>query len=441
MDSKEILEKIKKEEIKFVQFWFSDIHGNLKRVTTPAAQVEPALKEGVWFDGSSIEGFVRVYESDMRLVPDIQTFRIIPWSPSERKTARVFCDVIRADGRPFEGSPRYILKKIMKKAQNLGYIYNVAPEVEFFVLKEENLPHDQAGYFDATGDLGEGFRQQVMLYLKEMEIIPEAGHHEVAPGQHEIDIRYGNALAVADDTITLKHIIQRTAYHQGLKATFIPKLFIKENGSGMHVHQSLFDFHGKNVFFNPEDQYNLSQIAYYFMAGQIAHARALTAVVAPTVTSYKRLKPGYEAPVNICWGQINRAALIRVPQFMGREKSARCEFRVPDPLANPYLAFAVMLAAGLDGIEKKLSLPKPVEENVYRFTEEKLKELGIDVLPTSLNEALRELEKDEILKETLGAHAFQKFLEAKEKEWHSYSQSIQEDPEGKVTKWELERYF
>ena len=435
MDKKKILRLVKTEKIKFLQFWFSDIHGNLKRVTQPIDLLNTALEDGVWFDGSSIEGFVRRRESDTRLISNPETFQIIPWSPKERKTARVFCDVIRADGQFFEGDPRYILKQAMGKARKLGFIYNTGSEVEFYLLTNEGLLIDQAGYFDATGDLGEGFRQQVLLYLKEMGIAGETGHHEVGPSQHEINIRYADVLTTADNIITLKHVIQRNAQHQNLKSTFIPKLYIDQAGSGMHIHQSLFDLRKRNIFHDPTRPLFLSETACHFIAGQLYHARALAAIVAPTVNSYKRLVSGYEAPVHICWGGIDRDALIRIPQITpGREKSTRCEFRCPDPSCNPYLACAVMLAAGLDGIEKKIELKGFTAEY---FDDEKFNLLP--QLPRSLNEALDELERDQILLEVLGLYTSVKFLEAKRKEWTAYCQKeSEEDRQNKITNWELE---
>jgi len=456
MDKRELLEKARKDGVFFVQLWFSDLHGKLKRITIVADELEAALYDGVWFDGSSIEGFTRIQESDARLLPDPSTYALIPWAQVQddqtgevKKGARIFCDVLKPDGQPFEGDPRYILKRVLAKAREMGFVYNVGPEVEFFLfqpVREGFLPLDQAGYFDATGDLAHGFRDRVMLRLSKMGIPVQMAHHEVAPGQYEIGIRYSNALTMADRVLTLKHVIERTARDiYKLRAVFMPKPIAGINGSGMHTHQSLFDLNGRNLFYDPDDPYQLSQLARNFLAGQIAHIKAMAAIVAPTVNSYKRLVPGYEAPTYICWGRKNRAALIRIPAYTpGREQSTRCELRVSDPSCNPYLAFAVMLAAGLDGIKRKLEIPAPIEEDVFHFTEEDLARYGVEQIPGSLGEALTYLEQDTVLLETLGGHTARKFLEAKKTEWAKYQEFCKGDVQSKkmtITDWEIRKYL
>lgn len=438
---KEILEKVKKDDVKFVQLQFTDIHGMVKNVTITTELLAESLKKGTWFDGSSIEGFTRICESDMFLKPDLGTYAVMPWENSGNVTARFICDVYTPDGKPFEGDPRYILKKVMKEAEDLGYKYYVGPELEFFLFKIDEDgkattdTHDSAGYFDyAPRDLASDIRKEITLALESMGMEVEASHHEVAPGQHEIDFKYGDALTQADRCITFKHAVKSIAYKNGKWATFMPKPVFGENGSGMHVHQSLFDADGENVFYDKDDNYKLSKTAKSFLAGQMKHVKSFCAITAPTVNSYKRLVPGYEAPVYICWASTNRSALIRIPRISpGREKAARAELRCPDPSSNPYLAFAVMLKAGLDGIKNKLMPPEPVEEDVYEFDEAKLDEKHIDTLPGSLGEAITELKKDPIVLDALGPHTSKLYINAKTAEWDEYR--IQ------VTKWEKERYF
>lgn len=441
MDKQEILKKVKEDKVQFINLQFTDIVGGIKSVAIPVNRLEEALEEGVWFDGSSIEGFVRIHESDMILKPDPNTYALLPWQPEEKAIARFICDVYRPDGNPFEGDPRYILKKQLERAAQLGFIYNTGPEVEFFLLKKEDekitaVPHDVGGYFDYSAkDLASDLRLEIAVALEKLGLTVEMSHHEVAFGQHEIDIQYSDALKTADNVITLKHTIKEMAKIYDLYATFMPKPIFGINGSGMHTHQSLFDIKtSKNVFYDSSDPYRLSKLAYHFIAGQLAYAREICAVVAPTVNSYKRLVVGYEAPVYICWARINRSALIRVPAYSpGREQSTRVELRCPDPSCNPYLAFAVMLSAGLEGIIKKLEPPDPVEEDVYEFDNAKLQKLYIKTLPGSLGEAISELEKSELVRNTLGEHTFSRFLEAKKKEWDTYR--IQ------VTDWELKNYL
>lgn len=438
----EIIARADSDRVKFIHLQFTDLNGLLKGVTIPRSKLETAIEDGVWFDGSSIEGFARIYESDMYLKPDIDTYSIIPWTreiQSEEIVARFICDVYMPDGKPFQGDPRYILKKQLDRAEKMGFVFNVGPELEFFLFKKENhklipLPHDNAGYFDQTTDLAMDIRQKMTLALNEFGIDVEALHHEVAVGQHEIDFRYSDALRIADQTITMKFTLKWIAAHQNLHATFMPKPIYGINGSGMHVHQSIFDFEGRNLFYDPKDNYHLSNLAKYFIQGQLSHIKAMNAILNPTVNSYKRLVVGYEAPVYIAWGQKNRSALIRIPRYTrGREKSVRAEIRCPDPSSNPYLAFAVMLAAGLDGIEKKKLPPPPVEENIYDYSLEEANKKNIDILPRDLIGAINFLEKDETIRKALGDVAFEKFKNLKLKEWEEYS--VQVSP------WEIDQYL
>lgn len=442
MDEKSILERVKKDGVEFVQLHFTDIFGMVKSVTIPVTKLEESLERGTWFDGSSIEGFTRIAESDMFLKPDPSTYALIPWE-TEHITARFICDVFTPNGKPFEGDPRYILKRMCGEAAQIGLKYNVGPELEFFLFQRNDnssplkpVPQDIGGYFDfAPRDLASEVRRDVVCALEKFGLEVEMSHHEVAPGQHEIDFKYDEALKTADNAITLKFVIKSIAYSHNLHATFMPKPIFGINGSGMHVHQSLFDLKKKkNAFYAADDKYKLSETAKQFIAGQLQHAKAMSAVVAPTVNSYKRLVPGYEAPVYICWAQINRSALIRIPRYSpGREESTRAELRCPDPSANPYLAFAVMLKAGLDGIKNKMKIPEPIEEDVYEFDDSKLSELNIATLPSSLYDALLELKKDAVVFDTLGPHSKEIYYNAKMKEWDAYR--IQ------VSEWELEQYL
>ncbi len=435
-----ILRRAVKDGVKFINLQFTDIIGNVKSVTIPINHLKNALDKGVWFDGSSVEGFARIHESDMFLKPDLTTYAVIPWHDGEERTARFICDVHMPDGKPFEGDPRFVLKRVMEEAKKMGLVYNTGPELEFFLFKKDNghikpLPHDSGGYFDLNMDLAFEVRKDMVLALEKMGIDAEASHHEVAHAQHEIDFKYGDAVRTADNAITFKLTLKAIAQKHDLHATFMPKPIFGINGSGMHVHQSLFDIKtGKNMFYDPKDRYKLSQMAYHFIAGQMEHVRGMSAILAPLVNSYKRLVPGYEAPVYICWAQINRSALMRIPMYSkGREQSVRCELRCPDPSCNPYLAFAVMLKAGLDGIKRKLVPPKPVEENVYDFDDSKLEGMNISVLPHSLYEAIKELKKDRLVQEALGEKLFERYVEAKIKEWDEFRTT--------VTEWEVERYL
>jgi glutamine synthetase len=439
--NKTILERAQKNNVAFVQLQFTDLNGILKGVTIPITKLHDVLEDGMWFDGSSIEGFTRIYESDMYLKLDVQTFAVIPWTNKNAQgvVARFMCDVFMPDGTPFEGDPRYILKKQLERATRLGFVYNVGPELEFFLFRKENgkllpLPHDTASYFDQTTDLAQEIRQEMTMMLHGFGIDVEALHHEVAVGQHEIDFRYGDALKIADQATTLKYALKYVASHNNLHATFMPKPIAGINGSGMHVHQSLFSLDGKNLFFDKKDDYHLSSMAKSFIQGQLLHIKAMNAILNPTINSYKRLVVGYEAPVYIAWGQRNRSALIRIPRYTpGREKAVRAELRCPDPTANPYLAFAVMLAAGLDGIEKKMIPPSPVEENIYEFTNEEADKRNIGVLSRDLLEALDHLERDTVIRETLGEFTYHRFRNLKLHEWDEYRMN--------VTPWEIEQYL
>ncbi len=430
----EIVKRAKEEKIKFIDLWFTDIFGVTKNITIPVDFLKKALEEGIWFDGSSIEGFGRICESDMYLKPDPSTYAVLPWGDPELKTARLICDVYSSKHEPFEGDPRYILRRATEDAAKMGFTYKVGPELEFFLFKRnggrpEPTVSDRVGYFDLEGDLALSIRKEMLDTLSLMGIPAEASHHEVSVGQHEIDLLYSDALTVADRIVTTKVVVKKIAEKHGLYATFLPKPVFGINGSGMHVHQSLFRGN-KNAFADPKDPYGLSKVAYNFLAGQLAHIKEFTAIVAPLVNSYKRLVPGYEAPVYICWGQMNRSALIRVPKISeGRLESTRLELRNPDPSANPYLAFAVMLKAGLAGIEKNLQPPDPLEEDAYHMIDQ----AQFDTLPGSLFEALEEMKKSELVRETLGEFLFQKYYSIKMKEWDEFR--IQ------VTDWELRKYL
>jgi len=436
MDKEEIIKKVEREKIEFIDLMFSDLSGSLKSVTISPRELRDCLDNGKWFDGSSIEGFTRIHESDMMLILDLPTYILLPWLRNERKVSRIICDVYNPDNTPFLGDPRYALKRVQDKAKEKGYFYNVGPEIEFFLFKskENRTYHDTAGYFDfSPRDMATDIRAVIASTLEKLGINVEMTHHEVAPSQHEIDIEYGEAITTADKVMILKQTIKTVANSQGLYATFMPKPIFGINGSGMHTHQSLFDKDGENVFYDKKDEYKLSSLAYYFMGGQLKHIREMAAVLCPTVNSYKRLVRGYEAPVYICWGQRNRSALIRVPRYSkGREKSTRLELRCPDPSCNPYLAFAVMLAAGLKGIEEKIEPPNPVEEDVYGFDDRKLAKFYIKTLPEDLGEAIEEFKRSKLMKETLGEHVFGKYIETKTAEWNEFKKS--------TTDWELEKY-
>jgi glutamine synthetase len=434
--------------LRFISLQFSDIVGSVKSVQVPMHQLEEAVEHGKWFDGSSIEGFTRIAESDMFLKPDLATFSPIPWEPGTNGdgsklatgSARVICDVYTPNGDPFPGDPRGVLKRQLERAKALGFTFNTGPELEFFLLRRENgsvepLPHDAAGYFDLSEDLGTEVRKEMMNGLEDFGIKVETAHHEVATGQHEIDFQYADALRTADNAVTFKTTLKAVAAAHGLYATFMPKPFFGINGSGMHTHMSLWDEKkGRNAFADPKDPYGLSELARSYIAGILEHARGMIAVLAPLVNSYKRLVPGFEAPVYIGWARINRSALIRIPQISaGQVNSTRIELRCPDPSSNPYLAFAAMLAAGLDGVERKLSPPEPVEENLYHFDSAKLSSRGIRQLPGTLREAVDELSADAVIGDALGEHILERFVEAKNEEWDEYRMQ--------VSAWEVDRYL
>jgi len=443
MDGKDILSKVKEDEVKFISFQFTDVNGVVKSVDGPVSRLAEALEDGIWFDGSSVEGFARIQESDMRLVIDPDTYAILPWTPQELKRARVFCDIYHPNGAPFEGDPRGMLKRQLEKLKKTRkWIFNVGPEPEFFLFKRNSntsvhpVPHDVGGYFDfSPNDEAVQVRTELMLALNEMGLDIEVGHHEVALGQHEIDFRFADALKTADNVLTLKYAVKAIAAQHGLVASFMPKPVFGINGSGMHCHQSIFSLDGQNLFYDEADPIKLSELAYRFVSGQLAHARALSAVLAPTVNSYKRLVPGYEAPVYIGWAQINRSALIRIPRYSpGKKNTVRIELRCPDPSSNPYLAFNVMLAAALDGIDKGFEYPEPFNDiNVYELSAQERDALGVQMMPGSLIEAMRELEQDKVIIDAMGAELYQAFLAARKAEWDDYRIH--------VTDWELERYL
>lgn len=426
--------------VRFINLQFTDIAGIVKQITIPVDHWGVAVDHGIWFDGSSIEGFARIAESDMYLVPDLDTFAVIPWRRDDLPSARVICDVYTPSGEPFAGDPRYVLKRAMARAEEMGYIYNTGPELEFFLFKPgpsgELLPlttHDDAGYFDVSTDLAHTVRRQMVESLQQFDINVEAAHHEVAPGQHEIDFKYDNALRTADNAVTLRTTLKAIAQLNGLYCTFMPKPVAGINGSGMHTHQSLMRTDtGRNAFVDGDSPYGLSEVALQFVAGQLEHARAFSAVIAPLVNSYKRLVPGYEAPVYVSWARMNRSALIRIPRVRSEQpQSTRVELRCPDPSANPYLAFAAMLYAGLDGISRGLTPPPPAEEDLYHVGESRRQQLK--TMPGSLGEAVETLKADPLMREALGEHIFERYVEAKTLEWDEYRIS--------VSAWELDRYL
>jgi glutamine synthetase len=431
-----VFKEVRDNNVKFIKLWFTDILGTLKSFTIPVEELGLAFTEGVGFDGSSIEGFTRIDESDMVAVPDPSTFAILPWRPKENAVARMIADIRNPDRTPFEGDPRWVLKKVLKRAHEMGFEFFVGPELEYFYFKTPHAPEvlDKAGYFDAIPrDEALDLRRDTILALNAMGIPVEYAHHEVAESQHEIDLRYQDGLKMADTVITYKFVVKEIAYKHGVYATFMPKPLNGQNGSGMHTHMSLFKGQ-KNAFFDPNDRYYLSDIAKGFIAGLLRHAPEITLITSPTVNSYKRLIPGYEAPVYITWALRNRSDLIRVPMYKpGKEKSTRIEFRSPDPSCNPYLAFAVMLAAGLEGIRNGYKLPPPVEENVYLLSEDERLRRGIGSLPGSLIEAVQLTERSELVRNALGEHVFERFIKNKKIEWDEFRKH--------VTRYEIERYL
>lgn len=433
----DIIQLVEDEDVEFIRLQFTDIFGNLKNMAITASQLEKALNNECMFDGSSIEGFARIEESDMYLYPDFSTWEIFPWRPQQGKVARLICDVYRPNGQPFEGDPRYILKRALQEAEMLGYTFEVGPECEFFLFNtDENampttITHEQAGYFDlGPMDFGENARRDMVLTLEDMGFEIEASHHEVAPAQHEIDFRYDEALVTADNIMTFKLAVKTIARRHGLHATFMPKPRFGVNGSGMHINMSL-SRDGRNIFADEEDPLGLSQEAYYFIGGIMKHMKGMTAITNPLVNSYKRLVPGYEAPVYIAWSATNRSPLIRIPASRGN--ATRIELRCPDPSANPYLALAVCLRAGLDGIVNHIMPPDSVDCNIFQMTEEEKRAGGIEEIPGTLIEAVYSMEADALIREVLGDHVYHKYIKGKKEEWRQYRMQ--------VTDWEINAYL
>ena len=435
----DIMRMVEEEDVEFIRLQFTDIFGMLKPVAITASQLEKALDNRCMFDGSAIEGFVRIDESDMYLYPDLDTFEVFPWRPQQGKVARFICDVYNPDGTPFSGDPRYVLKRAVKRAQDMGYVLNVGPECEFFLFHtdEEGRPttstHEMAGYFDVSPiDLAENVRRDIVLNLEEMGFQVEASHHEIAPAQHEIDFQYTDALRAADNIMTFKMAAKTIAKRHGLHATFMPKPREGMNGSGMHINMSLSDKEGRNLFADDQDALRLSRDAYYFMAGILKHMKAMTILTNPLVNSYKRLIPGFDAPIYIAWSPTsNRSSLIRIPSPRG--ESTRIELRCPDSAMNPYLALAACLSAGLDGIEKKTGLPACVEGNMFTMEPEELRERNVERIPETLGDAIEAYSGDVFMKEVLGEHIYTKYLEAKEQEWRDFR--------AQVTDWEVSQYL
>ncbi len=433
----DIMRRIEEEDIEFIRLQFTDMFGALKNVAITSSQLGKALDNKCMFDGSSIEGFVRIEESDMYLYPDLDTFETFPWRPQQGKVARLICDVYKADGTPFEGDPRYVLRRVLKEAEDMGYSFDVGPECEFFLFHTDDngmpttISHEKASYFDISPlDLGENARRDMVLTLEDMGFEIEASHHEVAPAQHEIDFKYGPALATADNIMTFKLVVKSMAKRHGLFASFMPKPLYGVAGSGMHTNMSLTK-KGKNIFNDPKGENGLSKEAYYFIAGIMKHVKGITAIANPLVNSYKRLVPGHEAPVYIAWSATNRSPLIRIPASRGA--GTRVELRSPDPAANPYLLLALCLAAGLDGIKNKMETPKAVNSNIFELTEKEMKKAKIESLPSSLHQAIKEMEADPFIKEVLGDHVYSKYVEAKKAEWDNYRMQ--------VTQWEIDEYL
>ncbi|MDY6967082.1 MAG: glutamine synthetase family protein [Spirochaetota bacterium] len=438
IDTEYILKTARDQNVKFIRMWFTDVLGFLKSFAITSDELEDALIDGIGFDGSSIEGYARIHESDMIAMPDINTFTILPWRyKDDINVARLFCNIMNPDGTPYYGDPRFALKRNLQKAADHGYIFYVGPELEFFYFKSsKGYPEtiDDGGYFDLTPlDVASDLRRDTILSLESMGIGVEYSHHEIAPSQHEIDLRYMDGLSMADAAMTYRLTVKEIALKHGLYATFMPKPLFGQNGCGMHTHQSLFKGE-ENAFFDKNDKYHLSEIGKAYIAGLLKHAREICLIVAQWVNSYKRLVPGYEAPVYISWAQRNRSTLVRVPTYKpGKEIATRIEFRCPDPACNPYLAFSVMLAAGLKGIEEKYKLPDPIEENIFEMTPETRLNRGITSLPANLGEAIAETEKSSLVREALGDHIFEKFIANKKIEWDDYRTQ--------VSQYELDKYL
>lgn len=432
----DVKKAVKDKNISFIQFWFTDVLGVLKSFAITPSELEEGLSEGMGFDGSSIEGFARIQESDMIAKPDPTTFQMVPWRGGDRPVARMLCDVLNPDGTPYEGDSRYIFKRLLEKVARLGYTFYVGPELEYFYFKDSQCTEvlDKGGYFDSRPlDLGSNLRRETIFALQTMGIQVEYSHHEVAPSQHEIDLRYDEGLKMADKTMTYRLVVKEIARSNGVYATFMPKPIFGENGSGMHVHQSLFQG-DRNAFYDPNDTFNLSELAKHYIAGIMRHAPEIASITNQWVNSYKRLVPGYEAPVYVSWARRNRSAMIRVPMYKpGKEKATRIEFRSPDPSCNPYLAFSVMLGAGFEGIEKKYELPDPIEEDIFEMNPAERKAHGITDLPGNLYAAIIETEKSDLVKKVLGEHIFDKFIENKKIEWDQYRTH--------VSQFELDKYL
>ncbi|UCD84785.1 MAG: glutamine synthetase [Deltaproteobacteria bacterium] len=432
----EVLRTVKNKNVKFIKLWFVDILGQLKSFVITGRELSQAFSEGMGFDGSSVEGFARIYESDLVAVPDPATFQILPWIQENGKVARMFCDILNPDRTPYEGDPRYVLKRNLEEIKKLGYKFLVGPELEYFYFKSNQASEiiDQGGYFDFLPlDVGHDLRRESISVLEEMGIKVEYAHHEVAPSQHEIDLRYTEALSMADNVMTYKVVVKQVAINRGIYATFMPKPIFGVNGSGMHTHQSLFK-NGKNAFFNANDKHHLSKVAKSYIAGLLKHASEITAVLNQWVNSYKRLVPGYEAPVYIAWARRNRSTLVRIPMYRpGKGEATRAEFRSPDPACNPYLAFSLMLGAGMNGIKERYGLPEPVEEDVYDMSMGERAKKGIESLPGSLIEAIALMEKSKLAKKVLGEHVFNKFIANKKIEWDQYRTH--------VTDYEIKKYL